>query len=465
MTVYSSAAPTTQEGSIFGPARLFATTESVRIAVYCTQIVLDFLAVTIAFAAAHVLRTGRVAEADGSAFYFIVVPLFMAASFYARCYGFEALTSTRRAMGRIVGALIITLAVYTLLLFTFKNAQDISRIAFFLGAGLSLIFLIAVRLPVIRLTRKLGSRFYRRILVVDDTPMKGPPYFEVIDASAQGIAPRLDDPFMLHNFSTLVAGADRIVVSCSAERRAQWAMYLKGTGCWGELLVPELIGVSPVNHEADLPVVGVCVSNGPLDLGNRALKRMLDLALTVPAVVLLSPLMILIALWIKIDSRGPILFKQTRMGRSNRLFHVYKFRSMYDESSDHAGVRSASRADDRITRVGRLIRATSIDELPQLFNVIEGDMSLVGPRPHALGSLAGEHLFWHVDERYWLRHTIKPGITGLAQVRGYRGATVRSHDLSQRLQSDLEYVANWSILGDIAILIRTSLVIIHRNAY
>ena len=92
-------------------------------------------------------------------------------------------------------------------------------------------------------------------------------------------------------------------------------------------------------------------------------------------------------------------------------------------------------------------------------------MSLVGPRPHALGSLAGDRLFWHVDERYWLRHTIKPGITGLAQVRGHRGATMRGDDLAQRLQSDLEYVSNWSILGDVAILIRTSLVIIHRNAY
>lgn len=465
MTVYNSTAPATQEAGPFGSSRWFATTESVRITVYCSQILLDLLAVTIAFAAANIARNGGLTGGHEHGFFFFIIPLFMVASFHSRSYGFEALTSARRAAGRILGALAIALALYILILFSFKNAQETSRVAFFAGAGLSLLLLMAVRLPMIWLTQRLGSRFYRRILIVDDVPMDAPHYFEILDAAEQGIAPRLDDPFMLHNFSTLVAGADRIVVSCSAERRAQWAMYLKGTGCWGELLVPELIGISPVHHEGDLRVVGVCVSNGALDLGNRALKRMLDLALTVPAVILLSPLMILIAILIKIDSPGPILFKQTRMGRSNRLFHVYKFRSMYDERSDHSGARSASRNDDRITRVGRLIRATSIDELPQLFNVIQGDMSLVGPRPHALGSLAGEHLFWNVDERYWLRHTIKPGITGLAQVRGYRGATTKSDDLSQRLQSDLEYVANWSILGDIAILVRTCLVIIHRNAY
>ena len=443
----------------------FATTESVRIAVYCGQILLDFFAVAIGFAAANAARNGGFAGAPEHGLYFIIIPLFMLASFHSRSYGFEALTSARKAVSRIVGALAIALALHVIVLFTLKSMHDTSRIALFAGAALSFMLLVIFRLPMIRLTKKLGSRFYRRILIVDDAPMDAPPYFEVIEAAQLELEPRIDDPFMLHNFSTLVAGADRIVVSCSPERRSLWAIYLKGTGCWGELLVPELMGISPVHHEADVAVAGVCVSNGPLDLSNRILKRMLDLALTLPALVVLLPLMILIAIMIKIDSSGPILFKQTRMGRGNRLFHVYKFRSMYDERSDHSGTRSVSRNDDRITRVGRLIRATSIDELPQLINVIEGDMSLVGPRPHALGSLAGDRLFWHVDERYWLRHTIKPGITGLAQVRGHRGATMRGDDLAQRLQSDLEYVSNWSILGDVAILIRTSLVIIHRNAY
>jgi len=144
---------------------------------------------------------------------------------------------------------------------------------------------------------------------------------------------------------------------------------------------------------------------------------------------------------------------------------MYKFRSMRNDLTDLRGDRSASRDDDRITRVGHFIRRTSLDELPQVLNVLLGSMSLVGPRPHALGSLAGDALFWEVDERYWHRHALKPGITGLAQVRGFRGATHRRSDLTQRLQSDLEYMAGWSIWRDAAILLSTIRVVIHSNAY
>jgi lipopolysaccharide/colanic/teichoic acid biosynthesis glycosyltransferase len=115
--------------------------------------------------------------------------------------------------------------------------------------------------------------------------------------------------------------------------------------------------------------------------------------------------------------------------------------------------------------VGRFIRATSIDELPQLINVLHGEMSLVGPRPHALGSLAGQELFWDIDSRYWHRHCLKPGITGLAQIRGLRGNTFCREDLARRLQADLEYMSNWSVWNDLAILLRTFFVIVHFNAF
>ena len=147
------------------------------------------------------------------------------------------------------------------------------------------------------------------------------------------------------------------------------------------------------------------------------------------------------------------------------MFKVFKFRSMRANLSDILGHRSATRDDDRITRIGRIIRSTSIDELPQLFNVIKGDMSIVGPRPHALGSRAAEKLFWEVDQRYWHRHAARPGLTGLAQVRGFRGATIEEKDLRNRLQADLEYVENWSIWRDIKIIFLTFRVILHRNAF
>jgi lipopolysaccharide/colanic/teichoic acid biosynthesis glycosyltransferase len=207
------------------------------------------------------------------------------------------------------------------------------------------------------------------------------------------------------------------------------------------------------------------VAHAPLDLSRRAIKRGLDLILTIPGMVFLAPLLIGVAIAIKLDSKGPVFFLQPRVGRGNRIFLMYKFRSMRTELADSAGAKSTSRDDNRVTRVGRFIRATSIDELPQLFNVLRGEMSLVGPRPHALGSLAGNELFWEVDERYWHRHASKPGLTGLAQVRGYRGETRERKDLADRLHADLEYLNGWTIWRDISILISTIRVVVHRNAY
>jgi lipopolysaccharide/colanic/teichoic acid biosynthesis glycosyltransferase len=144
---------------------------------------------------------------------------------------------------------------------------------------------------------------------------------------------------------------------------------------------------------------------------------------------------------------------------------MYKFRSMAMHRLDHDGQSSTSRDDERITRVGRFIRRTSIDELPQLFNVLAGDMSIVGPRPHAIGSQAGNKLFWEVDQRYWLRHALKPGLTGLAQVRGLRGTTERESDLASRLNADLEYLNGWSLWRDIGIVVATAGVVVHDRAY
>jgi lipopolysaccharide/colanic/teichoic acid biosynthesis glycosyltransferase len=209
----------------------------------------------------------------------------------------------------------------------------------------------------------------------------------------------------------------------------------------------------------------VVVARGALSLGNRVKKRGMDVFVSATALIFLLPLLLLVALAIKLDTRGPVFFAQPRVGRGNRMFRILKFRSMRVDSSDVDGKRSTTRDDDRVTRVGRVIRATSIDELPQLLNVLMGDMSIVGPRPHALGSLAGDKLFWEVDIGYWRRHALKPGITGLAQVRGFRGATHRQTDLVNRLQSDLEYISGWSLWRDITILVSTVRVVVHPHAY
>ena len=198
---------------------------------------------------------------------------------------------------------------------------------------------------------------------------------------------------------------------------------------------------------------------------NRVQKRVLDLFAATTALILLSPLLLAVAAAIKLDTPGPIFFRQWRVGQGNRQFRIFKFRSMRQDSSDADGTQSAGRQDNRVTGIGRLIRKTSIDELPQLFNVLRGEMSMVGPRPHALGSTAGDELFWHASRQYWLRHALKPGITGLAQIRGYRGATEKVEDLDLRVRCDLEYLSNWSLWSDVMILIKTLRVVVHKNAY
>ena len=442
------------------------TTQRTRLLFFSMQAATDLLMLTLAFSAADLIRHGRLYATFEQNTLTVILPLYALGALYGGLYSYEAARSAMLAIARMAIALGVALGVDLLFWFAAKSGAESSRVVFFLGAAFAFVLLAAVRIPSVWFVRHiLRERFMRRMLVIDRQPIDAPEGYESVDAARIGLVPDIHNPIMLHNFSSLIAGVDRVVVSCPPERREAWAVYLKGAGCLGELLVPELHGIAPVQDEPDSDLIGVRVSVGPLSLRNRILKRLLDLAITVPAIVLLTPILVLTAVAIKLDSPGPILFCQRRMGRGNRLFDVYKFRSMRAERTDHDGARSASRDDDRITMVGRVIRATSIDELPQMFNVLEGDMSLVGPRPHALGSVAGTQLFWQVDQRYWLRHAVKPGITGLAQVRGFRGATDHEDDLIARLRSDLEYLSSWTILRDLHILLRTALVLVHRNAY
>lgn len=193
----------------------------------------------------------------------------------------------------------------------------------------------------------------------------------------------------------------------------------------------------------------------PLRGWSPLIKRCEDLVLASIALVLFAPLMALVALAIRLDSKGPVLFRQKRYGYNNRLIWVFKFRSMYTERTDANAERQTTRDDDRITRVGRFIRKTSIDELPQLFNVLAGSMSMVGPRPHATATKAAGIPFEEAVSEYSSRHRVKPGITGWAQINGYRGETDTLHKIKKRVEYDLEYIAKWSVWFDLYILFRT----------
>jgi polysaccharide biosynthesis protein PslA len=195
-------------------------------------------------------------------------------------------------------------------------------------------------------------------------------------------------------------------------------------------------------------------------------KWVLDKILAAVGLVVLTPLLMLVAIAIKLDSPGPIFFRQPRLGFNNNLMHIYKFRSMYQEQSDIVADKLATKNDPRVTRLGRILRKLSIDELPQLLNVLRGDMSLVGPRPHALKAKAAGHLYHEIVSGYALRHKIKPGITGWAQVSGWRGETDTEEKIIRRVECDLFYMNNWSVLFDFYILLMTVLKVpFHKNAY
>jgi Undecaprenyl-phosphate glucose phosphotransferase len=208
--------------------------------------------------------------------------------------------------------------------------------------------------------------------------------------------------------------------------------------------------------------VGIEFQRAPLRLSERIAKRALDLTVALVGIVLLTPMFLIIALAIKLDSPGPALFMQTRHGFNSKKFKIFKFRTM-TVLDDGATIKQAVRGDARVTNIGAWLRKTSIDELPQLFNVLRGEMSIVGPRPHAA---AHDHHYEELIGRYAFRHHMKPGITGWAQVNGFRGETPTLQLMKERVEYDIWYVDNWSVLLDLKIIFGTiSELVRRRNAY
>ena len=388
-------------------------------------------------------------------------------AFHNQAFNPICLTQLTPSLRNAALALAGTLLIFLLTLFSLKATGQLSRLGISSGIICSATLLVLQRLFIVRAVRRnFSDNLFAQLLIIDSgTIPDDVSGMVIVDAEAAGIKADLDDPYMLHRLGTLLRDFDRVVISCPTDRKTDWAQMLKGGNILGEIIVPELDSMAPLAVQNHRGVSTLVVARGPLNLANRAQKRLLDIAVTVPLLIALAPVMVAVAIAIRLDSPGPVFFKQERIGRGNRLFHILKFRSMRVEQCDAAGASSTRRDDNRITRVGAFIRKTSIDELPQLINVLLGEMSLVGPRPHALGSTAEEQLFWQVDRQYWHRHASKPGITGLAQIRGFRGATETRRDILNRVEADLEYLHGWSLMRDIAILIGTFNVLVHRNAY
>ncbi|KUR73796.1 sugar transferase [Novosphingobium fuchskuhlense] len=396
----------------------------------------------------------------------LCVPLYWGAALMTRTYSIQALTSLRFSQARSMLAMAIALTMLIFIAFFTRSSEQFSRVS-----TVGSLFVIACIMAWARamaqpLIRSSCGPTAQNVLVIDDggSPVRVPHAWH-IDTREHRLRPDRSDPHMLDRLGMFLTNMDRVIVTCPQERRKDWALVFKGSNICGEIVDPEVQELGVLGAGRGNGFGSLVVSVGPLGLRARAVKRVMDLSIAGGAILALAPLLMVVALLIWLEDRGPVFFLQQRQGRNNRLFWIYKFRSMRVEKLDASGTRSASRDDDRITRTGRFIRRSSIDELPQLLNVLRGDMSIVGPRPHAIGSLAGQKRFWEVDPRYLLRHSLKPGLTGLAQIRGLRGATDSEQDLASRLQADLEYLDGWTAVRDMKIIFATFAVLVHDRAF
>ncbi len=458
-------------GAALPPRKIFKlplapSLEKLRLQTYLLFMVLDGLTIIGSLLAVGFIYTGNATEPATVAQINVFVPLYWTAALTLQTYSINALVSLRFSQIRAIMAIVCAFTLTIFVAFFTKSSDEFSRVT----AGLSIVViaagLVCVRGAIEPLVRARFGATAQNVLVLDDggAPVEMPHAWHV-DTDEHRLRPDCNDPHMLDLLGMFMTNMDRVIVSCPHERRMDWALVFKGSSISGEIVDPEVQAMGVLGARRDYGFGSLVVSRGPLGLRERAAKRAMDLAIAGSAVFILAPVLLVVALLVRLEDGGPVLFRQQRQGRDNRLFWIYKFRSMRVERLDLDGTRSASKDDDRITRIGRFIRRSSIDELPQLLNVLRGDMSIVGPRPHAIGSRAGERRFWEIDSRYLLRHSLKPGLTGLAQIRGLRGATDSEADLTNRLQADLEYLDGWSMLRDVRIIFSTLSVLAHDRAF
>ena len=406
-------------------------------------------------------------------------------------YDITILSNTMRQVARICMAWTFVFAVLIIIAFLTKLGQEYSRVwaATWYVSGLSALVAFRVILCIaVRNWSKLG-RLNRRAVIVGG----GTPAHKLINAleASRDTDIQIYGVFDDRNkdrVSNRIAGYPKLgnidqLIEFGREKRLDLLIVTLPMAAESRLLeLYQKLWVLPVDirlsaHTNKLrfrPRAYSYIGNVPfVDLQDKpitdwdyVLKWAFDKTVASLALLALSPLMALVALAVKLDSRGPVIFKQNRHGFNNELIAVYKFRSMYTDKSDSDAAKLVTRNDDRVTRVGRFIRRTSLDELPQLFNVLKGELSLVGPRPHALQAKAANSLYADVADGYFARHRVKPGITGWAQINGWRGETDTHEKLQHRVEHDLYYIENWSVLFDIYILAMTPIALMKSdNAY
>jgi len=411
---------------------------------------------------------------------------------FSQCYQMPALRNPLPKLGRILLIWSGALAFATVALFFLKVSSEFSRLwlATWYVGGFALMLLL--RVGVAQLTRRWvrNGRMERRAVIVGG----GAPAEALIreieqqpynDIRICGIFDDRDDtrsPRVVAGYNKLgntdeliefarVARVDLMIVTLPITAEARVLQMLRKL--W---VLPIDIRLSAhVNQLRFRPRTYSYIGSVPmLDLFDRPIndwdkvaKRTFDIVFSLIGIILFSPIMLATALAIKLDSPGPVIFRQQRYGFNNELIKVWKFRSMYTDQCDPAARKLVTKGDPRVTRVGRFIRKTSIDELPQFFNALMGTLSLVGPRPHAVSALANNQLYNEVVDGYFARHRVKPGVTGWAQINGWRGETDSEEKILKRTEFDLYYIENWSLAFGLKILLLTPIRLISKteNAY
>jgi polysaccharide biosynthesis protein PslA len=392
------------------------------------------------------------------------------------------LADRRILMARAVRTCGLAFGLVLLLAFGFNFIDGVSRVWLLVSVLGAVLWVVATHLLFRRRLQSLlrSGYCFERALVLSDTTRNGHHVREALETEARGeirvvavlaIRGSLSAPGFAPVEAQIRSGTiDRVFVAGFDEqvgatnallgRLSRLAVNVTLLPNVRELRAP-LVRVDRIGV---LPALGVaCKPLSPLQV---VIKRAEDLVLGSILLALAAPTMLLVALAIRLDSKGPIFFRQVRLGFHDKAFRVWKFRTMYAEAADAPILRQTSRDDPRVTRVGHILRRTSLDELPQLFNVLSGEMSIVGPRPHAKSMTTAGLPLHTVLEGYSSRHRIKPGITGWAQVNGCRGEVNTEDQLRQRVDLDCYYIENWSILMDAWIILKTIvLVIFDKGAY
>lgn len=427
---------------------------------------LDLVAITVAYVVASLLYVGFIDIELIVRTIASVAPIYFLFGLVVQSYPAVMLLDGYRSSWRAATALVWASLLMFLIFFFLKISEEFSRAVLGIGTLIAVILIGVVRINVAKFASSaLGPRPFAYLYLYDEIALPSRGHESSLRIEEIGLEPDRDNPAMLDFLGRLASGLDGVVVSCPQERREQWALMLKSLDVRTEIVAPELSRLRPLAIEEREGSTSLIIGSGQLSLSQRILKRGFDLFVTLSLMPLLLPLLGLVALLVKLDSSGPILFRQERIGLGNRKFNILKFRTMRVEMQDDAARKTTSRRDPRVTRVGGFLRRTSLDELSQFINVLRGDMSIVGPRPHAECTAIGDTLLWEIEASYWHRHVVKPGITGLAQVRGHRGSLFDAAQLKARLDADLEYVTNWSITSDLRIILLTLRVLTHKNAF